>query len=66
MYFRAPFHVASMRQLLASYRQLREAPWPCCYASDSRYCSCFWHWEMSLNIDQVLLSLIGQWISPHF
>ena len=68
MYFRTPFHVASLRQLSASYRQLREAPWPCCYAPDSRCRSCFGHWEVSLNVDQVLrsLSLIGQWISPYF
>ena len=66
MYFQTSLHVASLRQLSVSYWQLREAPWPCCYVPDSRYRSCFRHWEVLLNVDQVSLSLIGQWISPFF
>jgi len=66
MYFWTPFHVASLRQLSASYWQLWEAPWPCCYAPDSCCRSCFAHWEVSLNVDQVSSPLIRQWISPNF
>jgi len=57
MYYRTPLRVASLRQR-------REAPWPCCYAPYSRCRSCFEHGEVSLNVKQVSLSLIGQWISP--
>ena len=60
LYFWTPFHVASLRQLWASYRQLWEAPWPCCYAAPDSHCrSRFGHWEVSLNVNQVSLSLSG-------
>jgi len=39
---------------------------PCCYAPDSHHRSCFGHWEVLLNVNQVSSSLIGQWISPYF
>ena len=66
MYFRTLFHVASLRQLSASYRRLWEAPWTCCYAPDSCCRRCFGHWEVSLNVNQVSSFLIEQWISPIF
>ena len=65
MYYWTPLRVASLRQLLASFQQHWEAPWPCCYTFDSHCRICFEHWEVSLNVNEVSPSLIRQWISPY-
>ena len=66
MYFRTPFPVSFLKQLLAKFLHCWKATRPCYCTFDICHCSCLGRWGVLTRIQWVAASMIGQWIYEFF